>query len=344
MYNNGYEENLNDSIGGFMKKKLIEVNEISDSTKKSFKVRTITAIILALALIPACIVGDWYFAGCLILISLMAFYEFINVLSTKKFPFFINVFAFIMTIILTYWVWFKQIIGNTLINSAGHILISDISISTLALATLVLGLFLFALMYSSFDSSDVCYLVTMSLFISLGFQSLFFLRYSPMSSISGFYEYQNHFLSCLLLFYVTIGTFMSDIGAYCTGILFGKHKMNPRISPNKTWEGFVGGVVISFICSFTFAMILDANGIPLLKGILDINHWYVILVISLVMPFISVLGDLIFSAIKRHYSKKDFSNVLPGHGGVLDRIDSLLTTALIVTLLIISFSFYRGLI
>ena len=182
-----------------MKKKLIEVNEISDSTKKSFKVRTITAIILALALIPACIVGDWYFAGCLILISLMAFYEFINVLSTKKFPFFINVFAFIMTIILTYWVWFKQIIGNTLINSAGHILISDISISTLALATLVLGLFLFALMYSSFDSSDVCYLVTMSLFISLGFQSLFFLRYSPMSSISGFYEYQNHFLSCLLL-------------------------------------------------------------------------------------------------------------------------------------------------
>lgn len=326
-----------------MKKKLLEVNEISSSTKKSFKLRSITALVMLIVLVPCCIFGDWFFAAPLIIASLVSYYEFINVLSTKKYPAFIDIFTFIMCIVLTYWVWFKQTLDHGLFNDAGHIIISDISVSTLALATTILILFMFALMYTRFDVTDVCYLVTMALVVSLGFQSLFFLRYSPMSELSGGYDYGgNQLLSCLLLFYVVIGSFMSDIGAYCTGILFGKHKMNPRISPKKTWEGFVGGVVISFVCSFTYAMVLDANGIPLLKSVLDIEHWYFVLILSLAMPFISVLGDLLFSAIKRFYNKKDFSNVLPGHGGFLDRIDSLLVTSLVVTLLILTFTFYRG--
>ncbi len=328
-----------------MKKGKIEVNEISESTRKSFRTRVITSIVLMILAIPSCIIGDWVFAAVLLILSLIAYYEFINVLATKKFPIIIDIFVFVMSIILTYWVWFKQIADSGLINEAGHIVISDISISTLAMATTILVLFLFALMYSRFDVTDVCYLVTMALVVSLGFQSFFFLRYCPMSELSGYYDYGGQPLqSCLLFFYVVIGTFMSDIGAYCTGILFGKHPMNPRISPKKTWEGFVGGIVISFICSLTYAMILDANGIPLLKSVLDIEHWYFILIVSLVMPFVSVLGDLLFSTIKRYYNKKDFSNVLPGHGGVLDRIDSLLVTSLVVTLLILSVTFYRGIL
>lgn len=327
-----------------MKKKILEVNEISSSTKKSFIIRTITAISMALVLIPAVVIGDLFFVVPIVLVSFVAFYEYINVLSTKKYPRFIDIFTFLMTIILTYWVWAKQGLTSTLLNGDGHIITNDISISTLALATMMLLLFLFSMMYTKFDVTDVCYLLTMALLISLGFQSLFFLRFSPMSSLSGFYDYNGHHMqSSLLLFYVAIGSFASDIGAYCTGILFGKHKMNPRISPKKTWEGFVGGVVLSFVVSFAYAMILDANGIPLLKTILDIEHWYNILILSLAMPFISVLGDFLFSALKRFYNRKDFSNVLPGHGGVLDRIDSLLVTSLVVTLLILTFSFYRGL-
>ena len=328
-----------------MKNKKIEVNEIPDSVKKSFRTRTITAIVLAIIFFPGLFIGNWFFAGLLIAVSLIAIYEFINVLATKKFPLFIDVFTFVMTVILIYWVWFKEGISGSLITEAGDIVISDIMVSTLALATMTLGLFLFALMYERFDVTDVCYLVAMSLLISLGFQSLFFLRYSPMSSISGFYDYEGtKILSSLLFLYVVIGSFGSDVGAYATGILFGKHKMNPRISPKKTWEGFVGGVVISFALSFTFGMVLDHYGYPLLKGVLDVNHWYMILIISLVMPFVSVLGDFLFSAIKRHYQKKDFSNVLPGHGGILDRIDSLLVTSLVVTLIILAFVFYRGLL
>lgn len=327
-----------------MKKKLVEVNEISDSIKKSFKTRTITSIVLAVLLLPAVIIGNYFFAFILVVLSFMACYEYLNVLSSKKFPIFIDIFSFIMTLFLIYWGWLKQFLTDTLIVN-GNIVISDISISTLALATMMLFLFLFALMYTRFDVVDVGYIVTMALLISLGFQSIFFLRFSPMSAISDFYDYQGkQGLSSLLLFYVAIGSFANDIGAYAIGILFGKHKMNPRISPKKTWEGFIGGVVISFICSSLFAIILDLNGIPLLKGIIDLDHWYIIIFISLIMPFISVLGDFLFSAIKRHYMKKDFSNVLPGHGGVLDRIDSLLVTSIVVTLLIISFNFYRGIL
>ena len=331
-----------------MKKKILDVNEISDATKKSFRIRTITAIILAIIFIPCVFLGDWFFAGAMMLISFVAFYEFINVLALKKFPIVIDIFVFVMSVILTYWVWFKQLVeydSSGLINASGHIIIESISISTLALITLMLILFMFALMYTRFDVTDTCYLVVMSLLISLGFQSFFFLRFAPMSSLSGGYDYGgNQVYSSLLFLYVVIGSFMSDIGAYATGILFGKHKMNPRISPKKTWEGFIGGCVISFTCSFVYAMVLDANGIPLLKSVLDIKHWYLILIISLIMPFVSVFGDLLFSAIKRFYNKKDFSNVLPGHGGVLDRIDSLLVTCLVVTLLILTFTFYRSLI
>ena len=324
-----------------MKKKIFEVNEISSSTKKSFIIRTITAISMALVLIPAVVIGDLFFVVPIVLVSFVAFYEYINVLSTKKYPRFIDIFTFLMTIILTYWVWAKQGLTSTLLNGDGHIITNDISISTLALATMMLLLFLFSMMYTKFDVTDVCYLLTMALLISLGFQSLFFLRFSPMSSLSGFYDYNGHHMqSSLLLFYVAIGSFASDIGAYGTGILFGKHKMNPRISPKKTWEGFVGGVVLSFVVSFAYAMILDANGIPLLKGILDHDHWYWVLFLSLTMPVVSVIGDFIFSTIKRHYEIKDFSNILPGHGGILDRIDSVLVTSLYVTLILITISYF----
>ena len=89
-----------------MKKKILDVNEISDATKKSFRIRTITAIILAIIFIPCVFLGDWFFAGAMMLISFVAFYEFINVLALKKFPIVIDIFVFVMSVILTYWVWF----------------------------------------------------------------------------------------------------------------------------------------------------------------------------------------------------------------------------------------------
>ena len=142
-------------------------------------------------------------------------------------------------------------------------------------------------------------------------------------------------LSCsFLLIYVLIGTMMNDIGAYFIGLFFGKHKMNERISPKKTWEGFVGGVVFSLIASLTFALICAALGKPILP-IFGLPHLYFLIIISILLPLIADVGDFVFSSVKRSFGVKDFSQLLPGHGGILDRIDSLIFASALVSCLII---------
>ncbi len=106
-----------------------------------------------------------------------------------------------------------------------------------------------------------------------------------------------------------------DTGAYVFGVLFGRHKMAPGISPAKSWEGFVGGIIT--------AMALSAVAV---HGLLDAPIW-VGLLLGLVAGCCGVVGDLVESAIKRDAGIKDMSHVLPGHGGVMDRLDSLLAAA-----------------
>ena len=141
-----------------------------------------------------------------------------------------------------------------------------------------------------------------------------------IEALGGYESMDKHTATCIYC------GMMTDTGAFFIGILFGKNKINPRISPKKTWEGFFGGVVISCISSFLFAFILALCGHPVLKCF-DLNHWYLILILSLIIPIFATLGDFTFSSLKRVYDIKDFGNLLPGHGGILDRIDSLLFTA-----------------
>ena len=325
-------------------KKGLQINEINEKTKVSFRTRLITGIILGLICIPCMILGDWPFAILMGIISCIATYEFIHVLHQEKHFIWIDVFTFIMTISFIYWIVIKnQIVNGKLLNEANHIVLNDIGISTLALAFTIFALFFASFLTKKFNVPDVCYYVTMSIMISLGVQSLYFLRFVPISGIAKTtpYDYDgNYYLSCFLFVYFIIGVCMSDIGAYGVGILFGRHKMNERISPKKTWEGFVGGIVISFVSSFLFGILCCANNIPLIQGVLDLSHWYWIVIISLVMPFVSVVGDFIFSAIKRHYGIKDFSNLLPGHGGILDRLDSILISGIVVTMIILTISYF----
>jgi phosphatidate cytidylyltransferase len=123
-------------------------------------------------------------------------------------------------------------------------------------------------------------------------------------------------LSTKLLSYFILVIFASDSGAYFVGKQFGKHKLVPKISPNKTWEGLIGGIVVSLglaaVASATFFSELPYKfSLPL----------------AFVMVIFGVLGDLAESAIKRSTGTKDAANILPGHGGLLDRLDSLLFNA-----------------
>lgn len=323
----------------------IHVNEITEKTKKSFITRTITALVLAAVCIPCLLFGNYAFLALLVLVSMGAIYEFIHVLKGKNIPLWIKIFTFIMSLSFIFWVFLKNYNNGDVVHE-GNIILSDIGVSTLGIAFTFLILFLASMIHENFSIADACYYFTMSIFIGIGIQSLMFLRYVPMSGISlggltNAWTYGgNQILSSFLFIYVVIGAFFNDIGAYSFGVLFGKHKMNPRISPNKTWEGFFGGIFSSFIGSFLFGLILSLCGIPLLSGILDHAHWWWILLVSLVMPIVSVLGDFIFSAIKRYFGIKDYSNLLPGHGGILDRIDSLMVTAFSVTMIIIIIAYF----
>jgi phosphatidate cytidylyltransferase len=109
--------------------------------------------------------------------------------------------------------------------------------------------------------------------------------------------------------------FSSDTGAYFAGTFLGKHKLVPHISPKKTVEGAVGGVTAGALSALLFGLILRAAGFG--ANLLSLA------VFGIIGSVVAQLGDLTFSAFKRQYSIKDYGNILPGHGGVLDRFDSI---------------------
>ncbi len=117
-------------------------------------------------------------------------------------------------------------------------------------------------------------------------------------------------------------TICSDIGGYVAGVLAGRHPMAPKISPKKSWEGFAGSLVLQAVAGVAlFVYLLDAP-------------WWQGLVTGLVLTVTATAGDFIESAIKRDLGVKDMSNLLPGHGGLMDRLDSLLPNAFTAWLLL----------
>lgn len=114
--------------------------------------------------------------------------------------------------------------------------------------------------------------------------------------------------------FIAVAVF-SDIGGYVAGVLFGKHPMAPTISPKKSWEGFSGSVVAGMIAG----MIAVTYGLD--------GRWWVGLILGVVGVLMATLGDLSESLIKRDIGIKDMGNLLPGHGGVMDRLDSLIAFA-----------------
>ncbi len=117
-------------------------------------------------------------------------------------------------------------------------------------------------------------------------------------------------------------TIASDIGGYIAGVMFGKHPMAPVISPKKSWEGFAGSMV------FTVAV-----GLGLVVYLLD-GDWWVGICLGLIAVVMATLGDLCESVVKRDLGIKDMSQVVPGHGGLMDRLDSLLATIAPIWLLL----------
>ena len=124
------------------------------------------------------------------------------------------------------------------------------------------------------------------------------------------------------IFVFIVVTIASDIGGYAAGVLFGKHPMAPVISPKKSWEGFVGSAVACIVAGYVLVVYL-------LEG-----DWWVGVVLGAITVVMATLGDLCESVMKRDLGIKDMSQVIPGHGGLMDRLDSLLATIAPIWLLL----------
>lgn len=309
-------------------------NEISEKTKKSMKTRVITSIVIAILFVPAVFLGGWYFIGLIFLVSAIATFEFIRATKLTKRYWFLYILVGIFTLLFTFWFFIKRNLAmdTHAFYELQHWDITNafqtVEISTMLLVFTLILLFSFLIMDQNFNFEIASYLFLLILFIGIGMQSFLFMRFFPS-------KYQSSpALASFLLIYIVLGTFANDVGAYFVGVLYGKTKMSPTISPNKTWEGFVGGILTSFIISFLFALISSLAGAPILPS-LSHEKWYWLVLLSLLMPLFATVGDLFFSATKRHLKIKDYGSIVVGHGGVLDRIDSLILVSLVTSMLVI---------
>lgn len=311
------------------KRAIFQPNELSNDTVVSMRTRIITALVAIAIVLPLVLFGDWPFFA---LISLALIFGVIEIIrcAKRKYSKVLYFTSFILALLILVWNIIRSIPFETtrpLFESYHTIYIS--------ITIIFIGICLAAftvMIDKGFTIVDASFIFTIVLLISLGFQSCLFLRYYPSFQYHAtnpettYFNLYDNLESSLLFVWVVIGACLNDAFAYFVGVFFGKHKMNERISPKKTWEGFFGGIVLTsiFLTGWAFIQSLASNNEhAILKGVLDFEHWYHVIILSFLIPLVSVLGDLVFSAIKRHYGIKDFSNIMPGHGGILDRVDSV---------------------
>lgn len=249
------------------------------------KQRIITAIVMTIIFIPFIILGDYYLKCGLALLSIMAVKELWDLKKDhKEYPLLIKVFSIIGLLIIFFL--------NNSTNGISYV-------SLVATMTLLL---LPSIFYKDrYSTKDAVYLLGYVVFLGIGFNAFSLIRNQ----------------SLWILIYLILVSTLNEIFALFTGMVFGKHKLIPSVSPNKTIEGVIGGLGIGSLLSLLYYNF----------AVGPIN--WIVVIMTLFLGIIGQLGDLLFSKIKRENGIKDFSNLMPGHGGILDRFDSIIWVVLL---------------
>ncbi len=259
------------------------------------KQRLISAFIAFIIFIPIFIFGGLTFNIAFYILTLLGLNEFMKIRGRDKpLPDFIRFISYLMISFLYF--------SNTVNNNFEFYL--DYRIAS--------GIFLTILLPVVLYHNENIYSVKDAFYILGG---VFFLG----SSMSLFYLFRN--ISLELIVFLFLITIITDSYAYFIGKLIGKNKLLEVISPKKTWEGTIGGsIVATFVCTVYYYTVIDST-----------SSLIIVAAIVLFLTLIGQFGDLFFSAIKRTYKVKDFSNIMPGHGGILDRLDSIIFVAVAFT-------------
>ncbi len=257
-----------------------------------FKTRLISGIILLAITIAVVILGGNVLFGVLLVISMIGLYELYKI---------VNVHLSIPGIL-----GYLSCLGYYILMYLG---LSEYQLM-LFIIFLMLLMFAYVFGFPKYQTEQ----------IAVSFFGLFYV------SIMLSYIYQVRILEegVWIIWLIFIGAWGSDTCAYVVGVLFGKHKFAPKLSPKKSLEGCVGGIVGAALIGFLYATIIGDH----LKEFQ--NPPLIFAIIGAASSIISQIGDLAASAIKRNHEIKDYGSLIPGHGGILDRFDSIIFTAPIV--------------
>lgn len=254
-----------------------------------FRTRLLSGIVLVLIALTLIITGGNILLAGLFVVSLIGLFELYRVFHIEKSP--LGMCGYLAAFI--YYL------------NLGIPFISEIEIFILGFFILVMAIYV--LQFPLYKAEQ----------IFAGFTGVFYVAVM----LSCIYQTRMMDTGAYIVWLIFLCSWGSDTCAYCVGVLIGKHKMAPKLSPKKSIEGAVGGVLgtmlltILYGCIFHTEMHLTTEDIFLLAGISGIG------------AVISMIGDLAASAIKRNYDIKDYGKLIPGHGGILDRFDSVIFTA-----------------
>lgn len=263
------------------------------------KKRIISAIVALIIIIPLFYYGNMPFQIGVGLISVLGLKEFIDLKKAhNKIPDIVIVMSYVCLLLLVY----SQFDGYSIM----------FGVSYRAMALTFLALTIPSVLYKDdrYTARDAFFLITCVMFLGVFFNSLILIR------AFGLWK----------LVYLVLITTMTDMFAMLMGMAFGRHKLIPHVSPNKTVEGSVLGSLIATCVASTFYYLVIGN-----------INLFALIGCTLVLSIIGQFGDLLFSKIKRENEIKDFSQIMPGHGGILDRLDSL---TLVTLAFLIVFNLY----
>lgn len=264
-----------------------------------FITRLLSGIVLVAVLLLVGILGGPVLLIFTEIISLIGLFELYRACSIKK-P--LQVLGYLDTIVYYAYLLYLQIKGVSISEMNSSVIIAVFIVYLIAL------LFAYVLTYPAYRIED----------ISISFFGVFYV------SILLSYIYLTWEVNSYAVWLIFLCSWGCDTCAYCAGRLFGRHHMAEKLSPKKTVEGAIGGVIGAFILTLIFNLLLkDKMGIGTQEAVLLSAG-------AAVGALISMVGDLAASAIKRNHDIKDYGHLIPGHGGILDRFDSVIITAPII--------------